>query len=107
MTITTTWEVNTLKRELADGYVCGVIYRVNGTDGTYNFRATGEIQLDRPETLIPYMDLTEETVIGWVKAKIDASEGTSVAEIEKAIEDNITAQKTPVYGAGTPWVVSE
>ena len=74
MTITKTWQVNTLQRELADGYVNKVIYRINGTDGTYTTRATGEIDLERPETLIPYKDLTEDTVIGWVKAKIDANE---------------------------------
>ena len=31
---TKTWQVNTLQRELADGYVNKVIYRVNGEDGT-------------------------------------------------------------------------
>ena len=74
MTITKTWEVNTLQRELADGYVNKVIYRVNGTDGTYSTRATGSVDLEKPETLIPYKDLTEETVIGWVKAKLEAGE---------------------------------
>ena len=99
MAITKTWEVNTLQRELADGYVNKVIYRVNGTDGTYKFRATGEVDLEKPETLIPYKDLTEETVIGWVKAKL----GSEVATIEKLIDENITAQKTPVHGVGKPW----
>jgi len=100
MSITKTWEVNTLQRELADGYVNKVIYRVNGTDGTYSTRATGEVDLEKPETLIPYKDLTAETVIGWVKAKLGADQ---VASIEKAIEDNITLQKTPTHGVGTPW----
>ena len=100
MSITKTWEVNTLQRELADGYVNKVIYRVNGTDGTYSTRATGEVDLEKPETLIPYKDLTQETVIGWVKAKLGTE---SVTEIEKAIDDNITLQKTPVHGVGTPW----
>ena len=100
MTITKTWEVNTLQRELADGYVNKVIYRVNGTDGTYSTRATGEVDLEKPDTLIPYKDLTQETVIGWVKAKLGSD---SVTEIEKAIDDNITLQKTPVHGVGTPW----
>ena len=100
MTITKTWEVNTLQRELADGYVNKVIYRVNGTDGTYSTRATGEVDLEKPDTLIPYKDLTQETVIGWVKAKLGAE---SVTDIEKAIDDNITLQKTPVHGVGTPW----
>ena len=100
MTITKTWEVNTLQRELADGYVNKVIYRVNGTDGTYQTRVTGEVDLEKPETLIPYKDLTAETVIGWVKAKLGADQ---VASIEKAIDENITLQKTPVHGIGTPW----
>ena len=100
MTITKTWEVNTLQRELADGYVNKVIYRVKGTDGTYSTRATGEVDLEKPETLVPYKDLTHEIVIGWVKDKLGAE---SVTEIEKAIDDNITLQKTPVHGVGTPW----
>tara|TARA_Y100000401_G_scaffold59192_1_gene46960 strand:+ start:355 stop:684 length:330 start_codon:yes stop_codon:yes gene_type:complete len=109
MTITKTWQVNTLQRELTTGYVNKVIYRVIGTDDTYTTRATGEVDLEKPETLIPYKDLTEETVLGWVKAKLNSevdSEGKAidrVAEIEKAIEDNITLQKTPVHGVGTPW----
>ena len=103
MSITKTWEVNTLQRELADGYVNKVIYRVKGTDGTYSTRATGEVDLEKPDTLVPYKDLTQETVIGWVKAKLEAQEAGTVAKIEKAIDDNITLQKTPVYGVGTPW----
>ena len=100
MTITKTWEVNTLQRELADGYVNKVIYRVNGTDGTYSTRVTGEVDLEKPDTLIPYKDLTADTVIGWIKAKLGTE---SITQIEKAIDDNITLQKTPVYGVGTPW----
>ena len=100
MAITKTWEVNTLQRELADGYVNKVIYRVKGTDGTYETRATGEVDLEKPETLIPYKDLTNDIVIGWVKAKLDAQEAGTVAKIEAAIDANIAAQKTPVYGTG-------
>ena len=100
MAITKTWEVNTLQRELADGYVNKVIYRVKGTDGTYETRATGEVDLEKPDTLIPYKDLTHDTVISWVKAKLGADQ---VASIEKAIDNNITLQKTPTHGVGTPW----
>ena len=103
MAITKTWEINTLQRELADGYVNKVIYRVKGTDGTYETRATGEVDLPKPDTLVPYKDLTAETVIGWVKAKLDADEAGTVAKIESAIDENITLQKTPTHGIGTPW----
>ena len=103
MTITKTWQVNTLERELATGYVNKVIYRVNGSDGTYETRATGEVNLEKPETLIPYKDLTEGTVIGWIKAKLDSDKEGTVAAIEKAIEEQINAQKTPTHGVGKPW----
>jgi len=106
---TKTWQVNTLQRELADGYVSKVIYRVNGEDGTYKFRATGEVDLPKPDTLIPYADLTEEVVLGWVKAKLNAqkdAEGKTidrVAAIEAAVENGVNEQKTPTTGVGKPW----
>ena len=107
MTITKTWEVNTCVRETADGYVNKVIYRVNATDGTYQTRATGEVNLAKPSTLIPYKDLTHDQVIGWVKAEIEAQataeNGPTVAQIEAALDAQITEQKTPTTAVGTPW----
>ena len=104
MAITKTWEVNTLERELADGYVKKVIYRVKGIDGSEEkARATGEVELAKPDTLVPYKDLTQDTVLGWVKAKLDADNAGTVAKIEAAIDANIAAQKTPTHGTGTPW----
>ena len=100
---TNTWQINTMQRELADGYVNKVIYRVNGADGTYSFRATGEVDLPQPDTLVPYADLTEETVLGWVKAKLDADNEGTVAAIEAAVENGVNEQKTPTTGGGKPW----
>ena len=106
---TKTWQVNTLQRELADGYVNKVIFRVNGEDGTYSFRATGEVDLPKPDTLVPYADLTEATVLGWVKAKLNDQKDEAgntidqVAAIEAAVENGVNQQKTPVYGTGKPW----
>ena len=100
---TKTWQVNTLQRELADGYVNKVIYRVNGADGTYSFRATGEVDQPQPDTLVPYADLTEATVLKWVKDKLDADNAGTVAAIVKAVEDGVNEQKTPTTGVGKPW----
>ena len=106
---TKTWQVNTMQRELADGYVNKVIYRVNGEDGTYKFRATGEVDLPKPSTLVPYGDLTEEVVIGWLKAKLNSDKDEAgntidkVAQVEAAVENGVNVQKTPTHGTGTPW----
>lgn len=104
MAITKKWEVNTLTRELADGYVKEVIYRVKGLDGSEEkARATGSVDLEKPETLIPYKDLTESTVLGWVKAKLEADKAGTVAAIEKSLEDEIALLNTPVTAEGKPW----
>ena len=104
MAITKKWEINTLERELADGYVKKVIYRVKGLDGSEEkARRTGEVNLEKPETLIPYKDLTESTVLGWVKAKLDADMTGTVATIEKSLEDEIALINTPVTETGKPW----
>ena len=101
MAITKTWKINTLERELADGYVKKVFYRVNGIDGSEEkARAVGSVELEKPETLIPYKDLTESTVLGWVKTKLGTDE---VARIEKLVEDEVARIKAPVTGTGTPW----
>ena len=106
---TKTWQINTLERELADGYVRKAIYRVVGEDGTYKFTATGNVDLPKPDTLVPYADLTEDTVLGWVKAKLNSDKDADgntidrVAQIEAAVENGVNEQKTPTAGVGKPW----
>jgi len=101
MAITKKWEINTLERELADGYVKKVIYRVKGLDGSEEkARATGEVELEKPETLIPYKDLTESKVLEWVKAKLGTD---GVARVEKYLDNEIALINSPVTGTGKPW----
>ena len=103
MTTKIEWQINTLEREVADGYVNKVIYRVNGTDDTNKFRATGEVDLPKPDTLVAYADLTEATVLGWVKAKLELDETGSVKKIEDSVKAQIAALQTPTHAVGKPW----
>ena len=103
MSITTTWTIAQLDRELADGYVNTVHYRVDATDGTYQAGAYGSVGLEKPETLVPYKDLTSNTVVGWVKAKLNSEDSEAVAKVEAALAANIAEQKTPTTGTGLPW----
>ena len=105
MAITKTWEVNTMERDLSDGHVNKVIYRVKGIDGeTEKDRATGEVNFTKPSSLpsdfVAYDKLDEATVLGWVKTAI-GSDGVSA--IEKAIEDKIAIINTPVTATGKPF----
>jgi hypothetical protein len=71
MATTFNWHVANLERETQDGFVFTVHYTVNAEDGAYSAGAYGSLGLERPDNLIPFDDLTEEMVVGWVKARAD------------------------------------
>lgn len=100
MATTFSWRIANLERETADGFVYTCHYTVNADDGTYTSGAYGSLGLERPETLIPYSQLTEEIVVGWVKDKFGAEK---VAEIEAALQDQLDEQHAPSKAAGVPW----
>jgi len=98
MAVTKTWEINTVERDLSDGYVTKVIYRVKG-------RATGEVTLaTKPESLpsdfVAYDSLTSSKVLGWVTASLGTDK---VTEIETALEAEVNEVITPTTGTGVPW----
>lgn len=102
MTTTFTWKISQLERETSDGYVFVAHYTVDAKDDTYSAGAYGSIGLERPEgELIPFADLTEEQVVGWVKEKLGGDE--KVAEIEAALQAQLDEQRNPTKAAGVPW----
>jgi hypothetical protein len=96
-----TWAIANLERETEDGFVFTAHYTINANDGTYSSGAYGSIGFQRPDNLIPYADLTEDTVIGWVKEALGGDE--KVAEIEAALQAQINEQRSPSKAAGVPW----
>tara|TARA_B100001559_G_scaffold44514_1_gene33213 strand:- start:99 stop:410 length:312 start_codon:yes stop_codon:yes gene_type:complete len=103
MATTTTWNIASLDRETVDGYVFTAHYTVSATDGTYKAGAYGSIGFERPETLVPFADLTEETVVGWVKAKLDEENEETVSNVEAALQAQLDEQAAPTKAAGVPW----
>jgi len=105
MAITKTWEINTLERDLSDGYVTKVIYRVKGlSDSEEKARATGEVVFTKPSSLpsdfIAYDSLTSSKVLGWVTTALGSD---TVKSIETALEAEVTEAITPTTAAGVPW----
>jgi hypothetical protein len=100
MATTYTWSISQLERETADGYVFTAHYTVSANDGTYSSGAYGSIGFEKPDTLVPFADLTEEVVVGWVKAQLTAEK---VTEVEAALQAQLDEQKTPTKASGTPW----
>jgi hypothetical protein len=103
MATTTTWNIASLDRETADGFVFTAHYTVNATDETYSSGAYGSVGFEKPDTLIPFADLTEETVIGWVKEKLNEENEDTVSDIEAALQKQLDEQAAPTQASGVPW----
>ena len=100
MSTTFTWNIANLERETSDGYVYTVHYTVNAADGTYSAGAYGSLGLERGDALVPFADLTEATVVGWVREKLTAEK---VTEIEAALQTQLDEQRQPTKAGGLPW----
>jgi hypothetical protein len=100
-TTTFTWAIANLERETDDGFVFTAHYTVNANDGTYSSGAYGSVGFQRPDNLIPFADLTEAEVIGWVKEALGGDE--KVTEIQDALQNQIDEQRAPTKAAGVPW----
>ena len=98
---TFTWSLPTLERHTADGFVYTAHWRCTATDGDYSASSYGTAGFSQdPEAgdLIPYDQLTESQVLGWVWA-----DGVDKDATEAALAAKIEADKNPTSAAGVPW----
>jgi len=99
-----TWSISTLEHNTADGGVIVAHWRVNDSetvgDDTYSATAYGTCSFTPDASspdYVPYADLTEEMVLGWVWETVD-QEAT-----EAALAAKIEADKNPTTADGVPW----
>ena len=102
-----TWTIATLERNTDDGVVVAhwrasdsevvgtgddAITHSGSSYGTAGFTPDADA-----EGYVAYADLTEEAVVEWVKADVDAD------SIEASIASQIEESKAPAISTGTPW----
>jgi len=95
-----TWTIAQLDRNTADGGVTVAHWRVSEVDGDYSASSYGTVGFTPDPSasdFVPYADLTESTVLGWVQEQLDKD------AIEASLTANIAEQKAPVTASGTPW----
>lgn len=110
MEITHTWKITKLvQKNDGTGTVIQVFYKVHSTDGEHFYVSAGNVELDANiqewQNFIPYVDLTEEIVIEWVKSKL----GPDLGNHEQINTDQINLIKNPptssVIIKDLPWIV--
>jgi len=102
---TYTWAVTALYTETIDGkadYVVIANYLVLGGDGTYGAEISNiaRFSTESVSPFIPYEDLTEADVIGWIQADLGTD---GVDNLYACIQGQIDSQKNPpVVPVNTP-----
>lgn len=105
MANTYTWKVGQCDRLLETGVISTLHYTVTAETegGVYSAGAYGSIGLEAPDakTMIAYDKVTEANCVEWLKAALGGDE--KVAEIQAALDNQLTEKRTPTTGAGLPW----
>ena len=86
------------------GYVVNVLFTVNGTDGTYTAKIDGNISFSPEQDqvdFIPYADLTEAIVMGWINTATNNQENY-YANVQGQINSMITPPVSPT-SQPLPW----
>jgi hypothetical protein len=102
------WNVTQLYTETIEGntdYVVIANYITTGIDGEYTASLSGTAQFSTADVtvFIPYEDLTEEIVIGWIKESLGENGIISVeACIQGQIDSQINPPQVPV-NTPLPW----
>jgi len=97
------WTIPQMDRLTSDGFVFTAHYNVTATDDTYSASTYGTTSFTQVEgeTYVPYADLTEAQVVGWVQNAIGKD------TVETSLQNQIDLQKNPVQAAGVPWATQE
>ena len=97
MAITYNWNISTLDRDVATGFVTTAHWQCNAVDGEFSASAYSTCGWPEGTPTVPYEDLTQATVLDWVWESID-KEAT-----EASLAAQIALLKNPVKASGTPW----
>ena len=82
-------------------YVVNILWTVTGVDGQYTASIDGNTQFTSQQgsTFVPYDQLTEAIVLGWIPAEQTASAQACVqGQIDSLITPPVSPQDTPL-----PW----
>ena len=104
-TFTTTIDRMYTLQQPDPNYVVNVLWTVTGVDGANTASIGGNTQFnsaDQVGTFIPYANLTEAIVIGWIPAEQIASAQACVqGQIDSMITPPVSPQSTPL-----PWAAA-
>jgi hypothetical protein len=114
MAINYTWAIKALSKTSGNGLndvIVGTRWECVGTDddgitGTFTGATPFTINSVNPENFVEYSELTEETVLGWIKHSVSGSSSGYFEHISERIQKSINEKKgviTNIDEFNLPW----
>lgn len=102
MSATAEWNIASLERHLANGYVYTAHWTVSLEEEGETASAYGSVGFSDPDpdSFTPYDQLTKEQVVGWVKNALGTEQ---VASMEESLANQIQQKINPTDASGIPW----
>jgi hypothetical protein len=101
-TFTTTITAMYTLQQPDPNYVVNALWEVTGVDGTYTGSIGGNTQFnsaDQEGAFVPYDQLTEAIVIGWIpESQIGSAQACAQGQIDSMITPPVSPELTPL-----PW----
>ena len=111
MAINNTWSIQDMQRTDSDGGISLIYWSMVSSDGTYSASEGGKLRCEydaSSPTYIPYADLTEDDVLGWVYTSLiegdetaDEAKARVEADRDAKVQKQIDAAATTA--SGVPW----
>ena len=106
-----TWRITDMQHNLSDGLVYDVDYGCfayyTGSEGEFSSRRLDGMSITGDSSdsgFIPYDDLTENDVVGWVQTNLGSSKVTEIQEAcSSSIAANIITAASITSSYGMPW----
>jgi hypothetical protein len=103
----TTTKIANLKRKPTTGLVFEVTYIMNFELEGETDRKIGTVEFEgdiNDPNFVPFEDLTEETVLGWVTSTLGEEQISAIeTEFEVRLQGRIDKKASPEFLTGKPW----
>ena len=98
--MTPIWKIFKIDRQASDGLVVKVHYRICSSLDEQSVYVQSVMNFKRGDDFTPFEELTEETVISWVK---DSLGEAGVLEKENHLSSIIAEKEEPLIISEVPW----
>lgn len=92
------WTISELERTSDNGFVVTVHWRYSLTEDVFFAETYSVLSFTQEsEEFIPFDEITEADVIGWLESSMD------MEEMQESLQSQIERQKNPPILKGLPW----